>query len=373
MYVLQPGFDSGTLATAFVLCPRALPPPNVRFRGVTDHPAILFFLPFARNTFLRLIQNMRLHRALPVILDNGAPTITRVPSSFDGSKAYVYILRVEHTMSHHTALTVTHIPGKEGSKVYAVMLGCSTAEMDTAERKLASSRNSAGSPFTLIKIFLELEKKHRFNEVDAKITHFQDTVQNYERLPIGTGSLDPAGRSRNAQDPKNLIGLYLDVCHVKNSLVAWRAQIDDFREYAADFPNEADIESAEYLHRLASLYDHKINKCDLVLQGTSLTFQMETAHLARLDSQLARLDTVTSLHDGKQMKAIALLTMVFLPATFVATLMAVPVFDWNAVTTVPPWSIYLIFFVPMTVIVLLVYFAWNRWFEPKALNSSLFR
>jgi hypothetical protein len=73
------------------------------------------------------------------------------------------------------------------------------------------------------------------------------------------------------------------------------------------------------------------------------------------------------------MKAIALLTMVFLPATFVATLMAVPVFDWHAVTSVPQWSIYLIFFIPMTVVVLVAYAAWNKWFEPKALQSALFK
>jgi hypothetical protein len=33
---------------------------------------------------------------------------------------------------------------------------------------------------------------------------------------------------------------------------------------------------------------------------------------------LSRTDTRTALRDGKQMKAIALLTMIFLPATFLA-------------------------------------------------------
>jgi hypothetical protein len=383
--VPQDGFSYGeTASTALVLCPRAPVPSFVRNKEVTDHPGILFFLPFSRATFREIVKNMRLHRALPVLLDNGAPAISRIPSDCDGLKSVVYILRVEHTMSHHTALTVTHIPGVAGQgqgpradQTFALMLGCSPADIATAERKLASSRTSARSPFTLIKTFLELERKHRFEEVDAKITRFQDTVQNYPRLPIGTGVHDSSSQASggNAQDPENLIGLYLEVCHLKNNLSAWKVQVEGFVRHAGDFPAEleTDIDPREYLERLAALYAIKINKCDLVLQCTSLTFQMETAHLARLDSRLARLDTKIALRDGKQMKAIALLTMVFLPATFVATLMAVPVFDWGAVTSVPQWSIYLLFFVPMTAVVLLIYWGWIRWFEPKALHSSLFR
>jgi hypothetical protein len=287
----------------------------------------------------------------------------------------VYILRVEHTMPHHTALTVTHIPGTtagRNSKVYAVMLGCSSEDIATVEDKFSSSRHSAASPFSIIKIFLELERQHRFWEVDSKITRFSNLIHNYGRFPLGTTNVSETshvGYTNHAQDPENLIGLYIDVCHLKHNLEAWKVQITDFKQFVNDFPDKADIDPAEYLQRLATLYEHKINKCDLVLQGTSLTFQMETAHLSRIDARLARLDTEIALRDGKQMKAIALLTMFFLPATFVASLMAVPVFDWGSVTSIPQWSIYLVLFVPMTVIVLMAYTAWNRWFKPNVLHS----
>lgn len=166
------------------------------------------------------------------------------------------------------------------------MLGCSPSDIVTTHTKLSSARDSITSPFTLIKIFLELEKKHRFDEVDAKITRFQDTIQNYGRLPIGAGPPGGAdasgntGANVNSQDPKNLIGLYLDVCHLKNGLAAWRAQLEELKCHVAeDFVDagegaEIDIDPDEYLRRLVKMYDIKVNKCDMVLQGTSLTFQM---------------------------------------------------------------------------------------------------
>lgn len=77
----------------------------------------------------------------------------------------------------------------------------------------------------------------------------------------------------------------------------------------------------------------------VVIKGIQTENLQEIANLARLDSQrsiqiaeyaradsvrsiqiaeLARLDSLNAMRDGKQMKAIALLTMVFLPGTFIA-------------------------------------------------------
>ncbi|KAF6814517.1 protein kinase [Colletotrichum plurivorum] len=87
-----------------------------------------------------------------------------------------------------------------------------------------------------------------------------------------------SGVGGGADDPKNLIRLYLDVCALKNALAAWTAQLRSLREDVVDgeFGAEAaaDVEPREYLRRLAEEYDVKINKCDTVLQGASLAFQM---------------------------------------------------------------------------------------------------
>lgn len=62
-------------------------PGNVTFKKVTDHPAILGYLPFSLPSFREIIAKLRMHRALPVFLDSGVPTIARIPTSFNGRKA----------------------------------------------------------------------------------------------------------------------------------------------------------------------------------------------------------------------------------------------------------------------------------------------
>ncbi|GJC79025.1 hypothetical protein ColLi_01863 [Colletotrichum liriopes] len=214
-------------------------------------------------------------------------------------------------------MTVTHLPGRSDSatsipdNTHAIILGYDDEDVEELKSRLKKCKQSIISPFTIIKAFLYVEKKRRFREVNDKITAFQYILQNYGRVPIGNESaLDNSssseeydgsrghprdvvekglrkhreGKSRNsyfrasASDPKNLIRLYLDVCTLKNALTAWNSQIRAFRdevehdEFGA--ASQIDIDPREYLRRLMDEYDVKIDKCDLVLQGASLAFQM---------------------------------------------------------------------------------------------------
>ncbi|PMD17120.1 hypothetical protein NA56DRAFT_544014, partial [Hyaloscypha hepaticicola] len=71
-----------------------------------------------------------------------------------------------------------------------------------------------------------------------------------------------------------------------------------------------------------------------------------------------------SKRDSSAMKAIALLTMFFLPGTFVAVFFAMPLFDWEAPTSSTVLKsrfwIYWAVTVPATAIVLVL---WRMWFK----------
>ena len=71
-----------------------------------------------------------------------------------------------------------------------------------------------------------------------------------------------------------------------------------------------------------------------------------------------------SKRDSSAMKTIAVLTIVFLPGTFIAALFSVPMFNWQAsgegtVVSGRIW-IYWAFTIPLTIIVIIVWFLWMR-------------
>ncbi|KZL81695.1 hypothetical protein CI238_08566 [Colletotrichum incanum] len=324
----QPGRVEGTILHAFqsdlvkvkssqedvfalVISPRVKP--ENQSETVQDHPALLKYLSMKISTFDSIVKELFLHPAISVLVKDGSPTISRITSQ----DRRVYTLRLEHTLTHQTAMTVTHLPGRSDSatsipdKTHAIILGYDDEDVKELKSRLKKCKQAIISPFTLIKAFLYVEKKRRFREVNNKITAFQGILQNYGRVPIGNeAALDNSssgedyddsdgnamnvvekgrrkyrkGKLRNsylragANDPKNLIRLYLDVCTLKNALTAWNSQLRAFRdevehgEFGA--ASQIDIDPREYLRRLMDEYDVKIDKCDLVLQGASLAFQM---------------------------------------------------------------------------------------------------
>ncbi|KAK8913201.1 hypothetical protein VCV18_011673 [Metarhizium anisopliae] len=79
------------------------------------------------------------------------------------------------------------------------------------------------------------------------------------------------------------------------------------------------------LRELVGEYDEKIRACAGIMDGMTLATQMEWSKIAQLDAKTTIDISHSALeiakaarYDGIQMKSIAILTMIFLPATFVA-------------------------------------------------------
>ncbi|KAG7294472.1 hypothetical protein NEMBOFW57_004545 [Staphylotrichum longicolle] len=291
----------------------------------------------------------------------------------------LYVLRTSHTLSDQSALWISV------ERKTALALG-SPEEAENTVFNLKQYSGDHDLTFLLIRSFLEWEKERRFKQVDKVVDALQKAVVGYENMPTGPGTSQPL-YANGPRGSDNLIGLYMQLCNLKALLSAWRTQLAGFRGHARklDAGNAESMESPEdYVESLINKYDMEINKCEMSLQGTSLAFQVITARLSRIDTSVA-------LRDGKQMKAIALLTMIFLPATFVTvsnaaaivlsctltlskpnqTLMAVPTFDFTAIEAIPPWSLYLVIFLPLTAVVLFAYWVWVQHYGNSHLNRQL--
>ncbi|KAI1499332.1 hypothetical protein F5X99DRAFT_289906 [Biscogniauxia marginata] len=336
-----------------ILCPRD---------NRKDHSAILNYLPFSRESFQLIRDGLQLHRSLAVLVGRGVPTISRIPCP--SANSIVYTLRTQHNMTGHMALTITYF--KEQRETHAILLGCSQEDTQIVRRKLKEARETAFSPFTLIKAFLDLEMRRRFLAVDKTVS---SALREPWQPPGRQGMSAEDEREHEDKDKGYImpsIETHIGAGQLKVALKAWKIQLVKLGRYASEDFAEGihadDMDPHEYLHQLIYEYDIKIAHCERALQLTSLTFQMQIANLTR--------------RDGKEMRAIALLTMIFLPATFVAktqhdtqTLMAVPTFDFDAISSIPQWSIYPVLFLPLTVVVMAVYFIWNQRLQKRDTGS----
>jgi hypothetical protein len=99
------------------------------------------------------------------------------------------------------------------------------------------------------------------------------------------------------------------------------------------------------------LIAHKSLKLTNLQQILNLTSQNDTlSHEVAIDSKLIAL---ASQRDSSSMKSLVVVTMVFLPGTFVSTLLSMPLMGWK-----PPFVMYWTITAPLTIMTLLVWGAW---------------
>ncbi|XXH01035.1 hypothetical protein Hte_007386 [Hypoxylon texense] len=156
--------------------------------------------------------------------------------------------------------------------------------------------------------------------------------------------------------PKDLDSVmdWLEMRHIRNGLENWKTELRKLLQHIAELgrvhydametPTDdvaqdmrrQGVRIYERLTQIINEYDGKIRECSRVIDGLSFATQVEW-------NQIARVDTNTNLEissstmeiskatqkDGSQMRSIALLTMIFLPGTFVATLFSMSFFDWK--------------------------------------------
>ena len=94
----------------------------------------------------------------------------------------------------------------------------------------------------------------------------------------------------------------------------------------------------------------------------------------RLDNQVSGISTIISQRDMSAMKTVAMVTMAFLPGTFVASFFSMPMLNWDATTyneiVSPRFWIYWMITVPLTMAVFAVYLAITR-HQPNNIGGGI--
>ncbi|KAM0809904.1 hypothetical protein AB5N19_10251 [Seiridium cardinale] len=179
---------------------------------------------------------------------------------------------------------------------------------------------------------------------------------------------------------------WLRISHLRKGLENWKAEVSTLVEHSS----ELDENGGDHLYlpadqhlrtfvvrrsdriraRLREIiheYDDRIRACSIVTDGITFATQLEWNQIAAHDtrtnlaianatmeiSELTVGISKAAQQDSSQMKTIAILTMTFLPGTFVATLFSMSFFDWrnNTDTMMSPYIwIYIVVTIFLTLV-----------------------
>ncbi|KAH8647909.1 hypothetical protein BX600DRAFT_530946 [Xylariales sp. PMI_506] len=302
------------------------------------------------------------------------------------------------TKDEDIVLSVTYF--EKPQITFAVIYGCTKTTRQFASGYLAKIRASGQLSHSLLfpVLFAELERKRLFNLLERKRTDLDRKLLDME-TKLKDHSHDrekEIRRSTEMADFKNCEStkLWIAVSSLKNGLESLKAQLGILSDLSVTLPScpsrlQGNISNAEdpqkynigdaiqiRLREMIAEFDSKIRTYDTLLEGMKLATQLERNYYARQDAKATmdiakatmadarvNMSIAQATHlDGSQMKTISSLGMFFLPATLVAAVFSMQVFNW-----MPPDSDYIVspwfgLYVGVSLILTIVtVWRWRKW------------
>ncbi|KAI1370661.1 hypothetical protein F4677DRAFT_437808 [Hypoxylon crocopeplum] len=342
-------------------------------------------LPFSLNTFRSISEKFCLHGSIARIVSRSdVPVFSRVelqmgPPEGPTYPAYVYNCRSTNAWDMDLALTVTHFPHL--GLTYAVLFGCPIFVEKDIIKRLRCSSEAASYPLLLPGIFAELERTRHIKIVEDYMDDIEEKIFELDCTPpVEQQMHGPDGESRN-RDKRSQ---WLDATYLRNGLITWNQQLSKMARHTeelkdtlytpgagqdseirssagsytssvrelkthgcerSDIRGEEDRERSEAddrggddesrRHEMRKIgdkindrllaiieeYEEKIRECTMRIDGMAMATQWSHGE-TNVEIALA------TGRDSRYMRSIAIVTMVFLPGTFLASVFSMQFFNW---------------------------------------------
>ncbi|KAI1394283.1 uncharacterized protein F4822DRAFT_43973 [Hypoxylon trugodes] len=349
-------------------------------------------LPFSREIFDKITKKLFVHSSIARVINRN--TVPHCSCQFnawgpDAPGAIAYNCRSSAAWPDDMALSATYFPDRRFT--YAVVYGCPSHAVATIKSRLLDCRLNTFHPLTLPTILSDIE---RYRHVDMVNTYVSKLVQRVLDMGNPTQVSKSTSQSSNSELEKQLtedskraaddgsVMEWLEMSHIRNELIDWQAQLRNLVQHVNDLERfryeetigpiaegvfismrDQGVRIKERLIQIINEYDAKARECSTIIDGMSFATQTEWNKIARADTKTNLKISKSTMdisratqRDGNHMRSIALLTMTFLPGTFVATLFSMSFFDWKQQNN-SMMSPYIWIYAAVTVILTVVTFA----------------
>ncbi|KAF6794281.1 hypothetical protein CSOJ01_13706 [Colletotrichum sojae] len=315
------------------LAPRISDRSSIRPKGVE-------YVPFSSETFQMIARDLSLHGGISRVINRGdVATMLSAEVQLDQSTedAMVYHCRSSNLWEGDLALTVTHIP--KTASTFAVLFGTTPTIDNEVISRLKYARDATTHPLLLPGIFAELEKTRQLKTlVERSQINLERTI--YE-LSSGNGK-EPTTTSNN-----DTMELWLDTTVLRDGLIGWKTQLEEMVLHADELSaresgttrgpsgfcgdrraqeqsvkrKRASLRIKDCLRRIIHEYEGSIRECSMRVDGMAMATQLSHA-TTNMDIAL------DAKRDGKRIRSISIISAVFLPSMFVATIFSTDFFNW---------------------------------------------
>ncbi|KAI1769317.1 hypothetical protein GGR53DRAFT_153758 [Hypoxylon sp. FL1150] len=309
-------------------------------------------IPVSMAGFSKLIDLFHIH---PTIVR----TILREVACFnrtylrDGKMAYT--ARTCSTWrGDDIALSSTYLPDEELN--LCVYYGCNETQSKTITSDLKKADSAIYHPMLPSGLLIELDRKRLLKKIETVTSEFTQATETMSSTSQDLESNSTQTSISRSSDLERSLNLYTEDRELATGIGIVKQQISSMIYHIVELEhtrfteritrargefvpeNESldvdiytqvhsnnEVRFRERLWEIGREYEQKLDQCHMVLDGLSFITQ-RASDLANIRIALA------TKRDSTQMRSIALVTMIFLPVTSVASIFSMGVFNWTAST-----------------------------------------
>ncbi|KAH8789951.1 hypothetical protein F5882DRAFT_493652 [Hyaloscypha sp. PMI_1271] len=364
-------------------------------------------LPFSKDTFRLITTKFYVHSSIARVISRAdvpvfsSSKIRMQDENGISHPTYVYNCRTTNAWDMDLALTATYFP--HCGLTFVVVFGCSLSVEEEILKRLSFAMAEAAHPLLMPGIFAEIERSRQVHIVEATIDELETRI-----LLLDLQSSDMEGMLESEAEKRNQEKrtAWLDTAYLRNALISWNTQlakicqhvdrlgsevfkltkltspsanckmnlehnVDRGKDLQEDMERDRTRKGLEdnkemfqqtgqkikdRIQGIIDEYDDKIRDCTMRVDGMAMATQWArpTSTADSHGETNVQIALATS-RDSRHMRSIAIVTMVFLPGTFFATVFSMTFFNWfgsGGAVVSPYFYIYVLFTVCFTLITL---------------------
>ncbi|KAK9773193.1 hypothetical protein AB5N19_11829 [Seiridium cardinale] len=336
-----------------------------KVEGKGHNGSILEYLPFSRLSFERLAYTLRIHGDIARVINRSDSAMFSDINVEDQEVDEIYYT-CRTTSKWPGDLAVASTFNRNDGFTASIVFGCDKSTRDSIAARITNFDGSCTHPLIVIAILVELERERHHELVKAQVKNLLFRVYDMSNGTKISETSKLAGQNI-------AIHSWVEVSQLRTILELWKTQllkmvthIDDLecrlqrfgseprgalsKEFIAKSPktlcevdDTCDTHNIDWQtqcsqtgrrikNRLLEIvyeYDQNIKDCTMVINGVTLASQLSWNQIGYQDAQANLKIASDTRQDSGQMRSIAILTMIFLPATFVSSLFSMSFFNWS--------------------------------------------
>ncbi|KAL2186976.1 hypothetical protein L209DRAFT_752796 [Thermothelomyces heterothallicus CBS 203.75] len=311
-------------------------PLRVGWNNASVIPRTLFSLPLPAPAWQRVTECFYLHDAIrnAIKRSNTSPSSTYLVKKAGQEVVEMYTAATSRTWPNNLAIASTHF--RESKLTVGVIFGCTDKQMDRVEELLQHSPEVKAHPLLMVGLFAELTRD-RVTEIVRNAVADCDIAT----MKLGlNGKTRPEAR-RSFELSRELRNCRLNTKKAEEELRSAQGQLHKMMHQIEEWVNRTrgsaqgqtlgwlgddfTTSTMRYKDRFEEIsieFEALMARCRMTFDDMTYSEELFTSELLGHDAESAR-------HQAKASTVIAFVAMLYLPITTVATIFAMPVFDFS--------------------------------------------